>query len=200
MAGRAGTPGLRAGAFVDGVRPPDPHLMPCCVLGLLAGLAACDRFLSGEKEPQHERASFSLCVQASIGNREVLVAQQTVPVRSGYFKRRPKEERRASVRFSTDGEIWCPGKGSPKAKRDPAWLGKVRDISIAGIGLRMSRRFEPGTALIVELRPRALRRLEVHVIHATPDADGHWTIGCMFDRALSQQELQTFLGEESADH
>jgi hypothetical protein len=63
----------------------------------------------------------------------------------------------------------------------------------------MSRRFEPGTALIVELRPRALRRLEVHVIHATPDADGYWTIGCMFARALSQQELQAFLGEESAD-
>src|SRR5689334_6032889 len=34
----------------------------------------------------------SLCEQGSIGNREVLVAQQTVPVRSGYFKHRPKDE------------------------------------------------------------------------------------------------------------
>jgi hypothetical protein len=175
------------------------NALPLGMLRLLAGLPPCASVPNGEKKPQHERAGFSLCVQGSIGNREVVVAQQTVPVRSGNFKRRPKEERRASVRFSTDGEIWCHGKGSPKAKRDPAWLGKVRDISITGIGLSMSRRFEPGTALIVELRPRALRRLEVHVIHATPDADGHWTIGCMFDRALSQQELQTFLGEESAD-
>jgi hypothetical protein len=123
------------------------------------------------------------------------VAQQTVPVRSGYFKHRPKEERRASVRFSTDGEIWCHGKGSPKAKRDPTWLGKVQDISIAGIGLRMNRRFEPGTALIVELRSRALRRLEVHVIHATPDADGHWTIELGFSTRCAKRGDQLTLSE-----
>jgi hypothetical protein len=44
----------------------------------------------------------------------------------------------------------------------------------------MSRRFEPGTALIVELseRPKVLRHLLAHVIHATPEANGRWIIGC----------------------
>ena len=125
------------------------------------------------------------------------MAQQTIPVRSGYVKHRPKEERRAAVRFSTDAEIWCLGIGSRTAKRASAWSGRVRDISIAGIGLSMSRRFEPGTALIIELRPTALRHLPVHVIHATRDAEGHWIIGCTFDRPLSQQELKTFLGGAS---
>src|SRR5438128_9583238 len=105
------------------------------------------------------------------------MAQQTIPVRSGYVKHRPKEERRASVRFSKDEEICCPGKNtSGRAQRDTAWLGRVRDISTAGIGLSMRERFEPGSALIVQLRPRALRHLLVHVVHATPDADGHWII------------------------
>jgi hypothetical protein len=40
-----------------------------------------------------------------------------------------------------------------------------------------------------------LRRLLVHVIHATPDTDGHWIIGCAFASALSPEELQSFLRE-----
>jgi hypothetical protein len=63
----------------------------------------------------------------------------------------------------------------------------------------MSRRFEPGTALIIELRLKVLRYLPGHVIHATPDADGHWIIGCTFDHPLSQQELKSFLGEMSVE-
>jgi hypothetical protein len=128
------------------------------------------------------------------------MAKQTIPARSGYVKHRPKTERRASVRFPENEEIWCQAKSaSGRAKLDAAWLGKVRDISTAGIGLSMSRRFEPGTALIVELRPRMLRHLLVHVVHATPDAGGRWIIGCTFEYPLSQQELQTFLGEEGGD-
>jgi hypothetical protein len=127
------------------------------------------------------------------------MAQQTIPVRSGYVKHRPKEER-ASVRFSKDEEISChPKNASGRAKFAAAWSGRVRDISTAGIGLSMTGRFEPGTALVVELRPRVLRHLFVHVVHATPDTDGQWIIGCTFDRPLSPQELQTFLREEHAE-
>jgi hypothetical protein len=31
-----------------------------------------------------------------------------------------------------------------------------------------------------------------HVIHATREAKGRWVIGCIFDCALSEKELQTF--------
>jgi hypothetical protein len=111
--------------------------------------------------------------------------KQTIPVRN-----RPETERRAWVRFPKDREVWC----QPTSPSDTAWLGRVRDVSTAGIGLSMTRRFEPGTALIVELPQR---HLLAHVIHATREENGRWTIGCTFDSALSQQELQKFLEEKS---
>src|SRR5438094_802028 len=117
-------------------------------------------------------------------NPDVLMPKQTIPVRNGYVKHRPQTERRAGVRFPKDEEIWRqPTSTAGKEALDTAWLGRVRDVSTAGIGLSMTRRFEPGTALIVELseRPKVLRHLLVHVIHATPDANGRWILGCTFD-------------------
>ena len=71
--------------------------------------------------------------------------KQTIPVRNGYVKHRPETERRAWVRFPKDQEVWCqPTSATGKAEIDTAWLGRVRDVSTAGIGLSMTRRFEPG--------------------------------------------------------
>jgi hypothetical protein len=66
---------------------------------------------------------------------------------------------------------------------------------ITSTSLGMTRRFEPGTALILDLSDR---RLLAHVIHATRETNGRWIIGCAFDSALSQQELRAFLQEEPA--
>jgi hypothetical protein len=56
------------------------------------------------------------------------MAKQTIPVRSGYVKHRPKTERRAWVRFTKDEEICCRlTNTSGKAESDTAWLGRVRD-------------------------------------------------------------------------
>ena len=128
------------------------------------------------------------------------MAQPTIPSRTGHSKGRPKIERRAWVRTPNDHEVSCqPMAASSKEELDTAWLGRVRDISVGGIALLLNHRFEPGTALIVELseRPKVLRHLLVHVIHATPEPNGRWILGCAFDCALSQQELQTFLEEQS---
>ena len=129
--------------------------------------------------------------------------KQTIPVRNGHTKHRPKTERRTWVRSRKEEEVvWCqPASASANTELDSAWLGKVRDISTVGIGLSMRWRFEPGSALIVELAagPDHVMRVPVHVIHATPEGNERWIIGCTFDRPLSEQELQTFLGEESAD-
>jgi PilZ domain len=118
--------------------------------------------------------------------------RQSVPVRNGYVKHRPKTERRTWVRFRNDEEVWC----QPIGLSETAWLGKVRDISIAGIGLSMTRRFEPGTALIIEISERIL--LRAHVIHATPETEGRWIIGCIFDSVLSEQELRAFLADDGS--
>ena len=124
------------------------------------------------------------------------MAKQTVPLPSR--KQGYNTERRARERFPKDEEVWCqPVSASSKEESGIAWLGRIRDISPDGIGLNMSRRFEPETALIIELakRPEVLPHLAAHVVHATPQTTGRWIIGCTFDRVLSPEELQTFLAE-----
>jgi hypothetical protein len=63
-----------------------------------------------------------------------------------------------------------------------AWFGTILNASSDGIAISMSRRFEPGAALIVEVA--AIRkgnvRFQVRVVHATPEQNGRWNIGCAF--------------------
>jgi hypothetical protein len=110
-------------------------------------------------------------------------------------------DRRAWVRFPKNEEIWChPVSSSVKENLDTAWMGRVRDISRTGIGLSLRQRFDPGTALIIELshRPKVLRHLFVHVAHATEET-GRWIIGCTFDCPLSAEELEIFLQPEHSE-
>jgi hypothetical protein len=75
-------------------------------------------------------------------------------------------------------------------------LGRVRDISAGGIALLLNHRFEPGTALIVELSAKskvASRPRPVRVVHVTPEKNGRWIIGCAFVSKLSADELQGLL-------
>jgi hypothetical protein len=107
-------------------------------------------------------------------------------------------ERRACVRFAREKDVTCqpvtPLRTHPEST---AWMGRVRDVSPAGIGLNMSRRFEPGSELIVELAggPDGVLRLPARVVHATLEENGCWIIGCAFATPLSQEELQDFFTE-----
>jgi hypothetical protein len=78
---------------------------------------------------------------------------------------------------------------------DLRWPTKVRDISATGIGLLVSRRFEPGTILVVEMQgdpPVGERLLLARVVHTT-SAGGEWLVGCEFINPLSDDELEAFL-------
>jgi hypothetical protein len=132
---------------------------------------------------------------------EGLMAEQTTPVQIQRSKTLLKTERRAWLRFPSDQEARCQSvTRRPHGEPELAWLGNVRDVSFAGIGLSMSRRFEPGAELIVELsdKPEPLL-LPVRVIHATPDKNGRWFIGCEFVVPLSQKALRICLRQKSAD-
>ena len=129
------------------------------------------------------------------------MAEQTFPCQTANLETSRKIDRRAWVRFPKNEEVWCQAVGgSVKENLDTAWMGRVRDISRGGMGLSLSQRFEPGTALLVELseRPKVLRNLLVHVAHATEDKKGRWIIGCTFDCPLSAEELEIFLQDEHA--
>jgi hypothetical protein len=120
-------------------------------------------------------------------------AEQTAPFQSGHPKR---SERRAWVRFLSDQEVCCqPIANLTAAEMEFGWLGRVRDVSRGGIALILSRRFEPGTILTIELSIKAKGRQLVRVVHATLETKGRWIIGCAFASILSEEELQTFLRE-----
>jgi hypothetical protein len=105
-------------------------------------------------------------------------------------------ERRAFVRLATDLPVTCrPADKAPEV----GWPGRVRDISRGGVGLLLRHRFQPGTALTIEIRGSGrpvLREVTVRVVHATPVVDGNtqgWLHGCMFDRPLSGEAVEALV-------
>ena len=105
-----------------------------------------------------------------------------------------KIERRAWLRFPGEHDVFCqPVASRPEGEPEVAWLGNVRDVSPAGIGLSMTRLFEPGAELIVELSVKAkgTLHLPVRVVHTTADKKGRWIIGCEFIFQLTEDERRT---------
>src|SRR5260370_30418551 len=69
--------------------------------------------------------------------------------RQGVITEAAAIERRAWVRYASNWEASCQGKGSLK---DAGWPGKVLDISIGGVGFILRHRFPPGAPLTVEVK------------------------------------------------
>jgi hypothetical protein len=108
------------------------------------------------------------------------------------------------------------GMGVKGAEADDIWLmGISQDLSASGIGFILHRRFDPGTLLTIELeRPKRDSRrsespvatwgqLPARVLHATPQPDGYWRLGCALVQALSEEELRSWingLGRKVAPH
>jgi hypothetical protein len=97
-------------------------------------------------------------------------------------------------RHNCELEVSC----RPLAARgdnDPHWSAVIRDLSIAGIGLILGRRFERGTSLAIEIpTPEdTTESLLVRVAHATNLPDGKWLLGCAFVTPLSEEELEGLL-------
>jgi hypothetical protein len=101
-------------------------------------------------------------------------------------------ERRGAIRFAAEGRVSCHPAGCRPGEQ---WVGKVRDVSRTGIGLSMPRRWERGTILILEIEPvgdSGPRSLCACVIHATPQADSNFLVGCAHGGDLTEEELQAF--------
>ena len=76
------------------------------------------------------------------------------------------------------------------------WPLVIRDLSIAGVGVLLARRFELGTELSIELSAGPdvpPRRLPAKVVRIVPEKTGHWMHGCVFADKLSEDELDTLL-------
>ena len=120
--------------------------------------------------------------------------QQTTPKTPAAGAR--QAERRAWVRYPTD----LPGSCQPLGQRRDDnlwWSAQVRDLSAGGIGLVVSRRFEVGTILSVEL-PSTTQGPSVsvlaRVVRCAALADGRWLIGCEFASPLSEDDVRALAG------
>jgi hypothetical protein len=89
----------------------------------------------------------------------------------------------------------CRFEGETTEESIPA---EIRDVSTSGVGLLFERRFEPG-AILSFLVPETAYNLppfmNARVVHASALPGGQWLHGCAFVQALSEEELQRFLGQ-----
>ena len=101
-------------------------------------------------------------------------------------------ERRAWVRYPCDLESSC----QPMAGvRGLQWPGKIRDLSRGGVAIILTRRFEVGTLLAVEVQGQAeaVGTLLARVARVTLQKDGSWLMGCSFTKLLSEEDLKALL-------
>src|SRR5436305_11418722 len=101
-------------------------------------------------------------------------------------------ERRTAERFPVNAETTCSFLGPVVEDFGP---GKIRNISMEGIGLLTVRRVEPGTLLAVGLSNPArgfTKNVLVRVVHATPQPGG-CLVGGTFQTPLTYQELSTLV-------
>ena len=104
-------------------------------------------------------------------------------------------------------EVAAPSKGrkpvgleafcrSVAAVKDDPWPARVRDLSSGSIGLLLTRRFEPGTLLVIELEKKAAslsHTLVGRVVHATQYSAGGWMVGCTLANKIAEDDLQALL-------
>jgi PilZ domain len=79
------------------------------------------------------------------------------------------------------------------------WSARVKDISRGGIKLHLNRPFEAGTMLKVDISTGEggeSLALMARVIHASHQGPASWSLGCAFERLLTEQELSFFRGTQ----
>jgi serine/threonine protein kinase len=114
--------------------------------------------------------------------------------------KRPDKERRATVRYACTLPSACTINLSlhpDVTEWQTQWDARVLDLSVGGIGLLLSRRFEPGTILTVDLigsdGDSRLAR-EMRVVRVEPADEGRgWFVGGSLLEELGRDELRRLL-------
>ena len=111
----------------------------------------------------------------------------------GLGSQKSQEFRRRSPRFG------CALEGSyglTASVEGESWPATVRNISLDGVGMVVSRAFEPGIRLRVTLHNASKsvsRTLIIRVVYTLEHPSGDWILGGAFTRALTGAELQALL-------
>jgi hypothetical protein len=103
-------------------------------------------------------------------------------------------ERRTTLRLQCNSPIHC--RPTAHSQVGGQWVGTVQDISVGGVSFVLSRRFERGTVLIVELQDgcgESACTLLARVTRVTGRHDGGWLLGCTWSRPLSTEDLRPLI-------
>jgi|SRR5262245_13578104 hypothetical protein len=103
----------------------------------------------------------------------------------------PGRERRAAPRHPSSLKVICYPAGAGLTERRQV---RLRNVSRNGLALTVDRRWEPGTALVLELpvsEGEGVSVARARVIHATPQAGGTFLVGCVLDFPLTDAQLQS---------
>ena len=105
---------------------------------------------------------------------------------------RTPAERRIAPRYSGSQVTSCQIIALPS--KVPVQV-KLRDISSGGLGLLARESLAKGTFLAVDLLGTKdfHLRLRAQVVHATPQSNGLWVLGCVLERELGREELEAML-------
>ena len=124
---------------------------------------------------------------------EVLLAESTSNV-FDYLLKAAAQDRRDGGRTACRLEGQCRPVENPQLAA--AWPATVLDISSGGFQLLLSRRFEPGTLLVVDVRDptgQATRMLVARVVRVASLTRGRWIHGCAFSAPLTAEDLDSLL-------
>jgi len=102
------------------------------------------------------------------------------------------QDYRAWVRFPCDAKAtYKPSAPSERGE----WQAQIENVSPNGIGLIVSKKFEPGTMLNIALptsSDQMFRMVLACVVRASPQEGDKWALGCSFATELKDEDLQSF--------
>jgi len=105
------------------------------------------------------------------------------------------DDRRQAPRLPCDLDAYCR---QVMVRGASPWEGQVVNVSRGGLALLLTRRFEKGTLLSVELQDRSqtvARSMFARVVHASPYDQGRWLHGCAFSGELDDDDLRAFCAD-----
>lgn len=101
------------------------------------------------------------------------------------------DDRRLWFRYATElvGKLHMPDR-----REGDKVLALVRDLSAAGANLLTDRELQPGQMVTLELPSQdgEIHSVLACVVRTTKQDDGGWSLGCIFSRELSSDDLVAF--------
>jgi serine/threonine protein kinase len=155
-------------------------------------------------DPDRRHASCPEFIAAVTGEcaepRNAAIGKRSSPAgRAGKREKKPVQNRRASVRYDCAMATSCTINLSLHAddtEWQTHWDAHVINLSVTGIGLVVSRRFEPGSILAVDLMSNdghLKRPLKIQVVHVEPAEGRGWYIGGTLTEKLTKDEVRRLL-------